>query len=497
MKKILVNWCNQGGDIINIRDEWEIKKKFKAEDTGDLNKIPFYIPDRIKQIIIEFSFSPEKADDKTSEDIIRKELKNNEQLKRVVAESKIKREELKKEVLPFRNHINFILFDSRGRFRGRWDHPAHFGKKIVISRNLAETSAGFVSGSLPRGQWKVVIENQNIITEKISINLKITVWGECEYKNSYGGELHVHSENSDGNLTPAKIQKIADNNDLDYIALTDHNNISGWISDRTIQSPVLVPGLELSTFDGHALVLDIKSYINWHGLYTGELKSIKDIIEIINNQNGLFGISHPFEFGSPLCVGCRWNFIDIPWEKIDFIEIWNRNWSDNKIKNNKSYSLWQKKLNEGHNLTAIASNDVHDFSRYNQDNSYPLTYILAKRGNKEELITSLWEGRVYLSSGPTINLSLYPQKEEKEKYGIGDIIESTNTNWVVDLKINGLMESAKIILKGNQGILKAEKINKKRSITFSISSKGLKYFLAEIISDDGEKVLITNPVYFT
>lgn len=63
-------------------------------------------------------------------------------------------------------------------------------------------------------------------------------------------DLHTHSSESDGKLTPAKLVKLAKSANLDFIALTDHDTTNG-IESAIIEGKKLnikvIPGLELST----------------------------------------------------------------------------------------------------------------------------------------------------------------------------------------------------------------------------------------------------------
>ncbi|GAB6167649.1 PHP domain-containing protein [Clostridium carnis] len=63
-------------------------------------------------------------------------------------------------------------------------------------------------------------------------------------------DLHTHSTSSDGRYDPSEIIKMAYSNNVDYIALTDHDTISG-LSCAYLKAKELnvnfIPGIELST----------------------------------------------------------------------------------------------------------------------------------------------------------------------------------------------------------------------------------------------------------
>jgi len=68
------------------------------------------------------------------------------------------------------------------------------------------------------------------------------------------GDFHIHSTESDGELNPEEIILLAKERNVDIIALTDHNTVSGnehAIELGQINGVKVIPGIELSTrFNG-------------------------------------------------------------------------------------------------------------------------------------------------------------------------------------------------------------------------------------------------------
>ena len=52
---------------------------------------------------------------------------------------------------------------------------------------------------------------------------------------------------------------------LDFVALTDHNTTShlAGIEELSDPRPLVIPGMELTTFHGHALSLGTRDWIDW------------------------------------------------------------------------------------------------------------------------------------------------------------------------------------------------------------------------------------------
>lgn len=66
----------------------------------------------------------------------------------------------------------------------------------------------------------------------------------------FKGDFHTHSNESDGRLSPAELIKSAKLNDIDIMALTDHdttNGIESALSEGKKLNVRVIPGIELST----------------------------------------------------------------------------------------------------------------------------------------------------------------------------------------------------------------------------------------------------------
>ena len=95
-------------------------------------------------------------------------------------------------------------------------------------------------------------------------------------------DFHIHTTFSDGILTPAQVVKRASTNGVEYLAITDHDTVSGIdeaILEATKSNIKLIPGIELSTnYNNESIhILGFfkdNSYINDD--FIGTLDSIKN-----------------------------------------------------------------------------------------------------------------------------------------------------------------------------------------------------------------------------
>ena len=77
-------------------------------------------------------------------------------------------------------------------------------------------------------------------------------------------DLHTHTNNSDGNISVTNLLKEAEKLKLDYISITDHNNIDAYKElqskkIRNLFSGKIIPGIEITTsFNGE--IIEVLGY---------------------------------------------------------------------------------------------------------------------------------------------------------------------------------------------------------------------------------------------
>jgi predicted metal-dependent phosphoesterase TrpH len=105
-------------------------------------------------------------------------------------------------------------------------------------------------------------------------------------------DLHVHSNCSDGHDEVRTILKAAARRKLAGLSITDHDTLRGSEKARKIIKEqkldlILIPGAEVTTAEGHLLVLGV-SEIPPRGL------SPEETTEIVREQGGITIVPHPY-----------------------------------------------------------------------------------------------------------------------------------------------------------------------------------------------------------
>jgi predicted metal-dependent phosphoesterase TrpH len=100
-------------------------------------------------------------------------------------------------------------------------------------------------------------------------------------------EIHAHSSQSDGLHTVKEMLTEAEKR-VDAIAITDHNTFSGYkIAKKTKTNVLLIPGIEISTDNGHVLCIGIEEVAFKKNM------SALELIDITHSQGGIAITAHP------------------------------------------------------------------------------------------------------------------------------------------------------------------------------------------------------------
>jgi len=101
-------------------------------------------------------------------------------------------------------------------------------------------------------------------------------------------DLHVHTTYSNDSLiTPKDLIYYSKKSGLSAVAVTDHNYLDGAFKIAKETDFLIIPGMEVSSSDGHIVALNVKELIP-SGL------SAAETVERIHNSGGVAIACHPF-----------------------------------------------------------------------------------------------------------------------------------------------------------------------------------------------------------
>ena len=144
--------------------------------------------------------------------------------------------------------------------------------------------------------------------------LLLSLTEEDFYKNV---DLHIHSCESDGIMTPYEIVIQAKERGLKYIAISDHNTLDAYLYTNILKEDIVIPAIEFDCFYkgvlihilGYGINIDSRELkpllaksrlgktFNLYRLL--KLRNPKEVIEKIKKAGGISVLAHP-------C--CCWTF---------------------------------------------------------------------------------------------------------------------------------------------------------------------------------------------
>lgn len=166
-------------------------------------------------------------------------------------------------------------------------------------------------------------------------------------------DLHIHTTYSmDGTASVREVLESAVRAGVDVIAVTDHNEVRGALEAReacTRFGVEIIPGIEVSTQDGHLLALFVEQNIP-------RGKSIIDTLLLIREMGGIAIAPHPQQpVPNSITLKSIHRALEHPLasEALLGIEVCNMNPS------HSPYNRHSQQIAGGLSLAQIASSDAH------------------------------------------------------------------------------------------------------------------------------------------
>ena len=209
--------------------------------------------------------------------------------------------------------------------------------------------------------------------------------------NWYRANLHAHTTNSDGDLSPADCAEFYRHAGYHILAITDHWHVTDLASDRP--DFLIIPGAEL---DGgrtaqrtsfHIVGLNMRS----RGRIEHPGGTAQEIVDFIRNDGGEVTIAHPYWSGLMATEIA-------PVMGAFAIEVYNTG-CDLEILRGFSMVHWDDLLSLGRDVGAVAVDDGH---HHKVDHGLGWTMIRAEALTVEAVMEALRCGRYYSSIGPEI-----------------------------------------------------------------------------------------------
>jgi hypothetical protein len=289
------------------------------------------------------------------------------------------------------------------------------------------------------------------------------------------GNLHTHTKNSDGILSPEEVVAKYKEMGHDFISLTDHNR---YIYNKHLHSDdfIVIPGFEVdlnppgTNMCHHIVAVRSKvSAQNYHDGYEfihpeyKGLETVQEVIDDLNAHDNFAFYCHPI--WSRVDIG---DFIGL--NRLAGMEIFN---TGCHLENNTGYSPahTDDALRQGKMRYIFATDDCH---HYNNDRGKGYIVVKADEKSEESIVDAILKGRFYSSRAPEIY-----------EFGI--------KNNEVYIKCSDVREIHFIAYEPLGRSFVGEKGELKNSASCGINENWT-YVRAEIVDDNGYQAW-TNPIF--
>lgn len=322
------------------------------------------------------------------------------------------------------NTLDVGLFDPQGIESGGPGLRGWSGSvrtEITIDRNWA--TPPYRSGEIQHGEWNVLLGAYKIGSNGLDAKVTLTLNSYHQAPHIppvaeladiqraalpsaaepgwYRGDLHMHTVYSDGDSYPHEVAAAAYKAGLDFYGITDHNRAqspvpmvphgNGW--------PVLVPGVEVTTYAGHFNVWGGSD--TWYDFRDYSTAGQQATVDAAKADGALVSLNHPKPFGP------MWELPEVT--GFDCIEAWNGWWG---ALNNLASGYWADQLiqdspDTGH--VGICGSDMH-YLKEPGNPMIPVSHttlgsptLWIQTDNEltpESIIAAIRAGRTFMSESP-------------------------------------------------------------------------------------------------
>lgn len=262
------------------------------------------------------------------------------------------------------------------------------------------------------------------------------------------GDTHLHTTNSDGNLTTAELTERCKKNGLDWAIITDHNfpAVDAPYYDGDL---LIIQGEEVTGRPGHFNVFGAKMPIS----APYKLQSFEDYIEIINQAKAtgaVISVNHPF------CKRCTWH-LPLDGFPMDCVEVWN---APMHIDNMTNIRWWHNQLLQGRRISAVGGSDYHKDYYVTNLLATPTTVCYAKSNTQADILDALKNGNSFITQGANKTM-LY--------LTCGDAFVGETVQWNEGIKVQVKAEKIKrdhrLVVYNNDVVLFDQKAKKSGTLS--------------------------------
>lgn len=371
--------------------------------------------------------------------------------------------------------IDLGLEDGQGEFLG-WSGSS----RASVTVGQFDATPGYLMEKVSPGTWHILVGAYHVPAGGVTVRYEISF--EPEAPSWLLGDLHLHSDASDGQHDIPTLAKRAKKKGLDFLAVTNHNNYSENFSLPHIPGLTLIPGVEWTHYRGHMNFLGIQKPFSG-SFVANDLAGMQAITRQARERGALVCVNHP------KCNLCPYLWQDD--QSFQLVEVWN---GPMRQVNREGIAWWTELLRQGRRIPAVGGSDYHrDHSPVRLGN--PVTAVYAASPAPADILEAVAQGRSYITDrvrGVGLEMTCGDAT-------FGDLIADGGASHNLTVAARRMPMGAVLQLVGSGGEL-ARLRPKGSSLrqTVEVSDTAFVYLLAGYPLKDGGlwPLAVSNPIYF-
>jgi hypothetical protein len=354
--------------------------------------------------------------------------------------------------------------------------------KLSITISEIRATPGYHPCALVPGEWQIIVGAYKVAPQGVNVVYELSF--TPKHLRLFKGDLHTHTIASDGVLQVEELSRHAQRNGLDFLAITDHNQMVTADMLPQIGDLTLIPGIEWTHYQGHANFLGVDKPYD-EPFIANTIAEVQRRFISARSRGAFICINHPCDAVCPF-------LFDLASLPFDCLEVWN---GPMRGSNLQAVGLWHSMLVSGKKVPICGGSDYHRDSLLLFPGG-PTTCVYAMSASPSDILSALKLGHAYITysvTGPTLELTA------------GDCIMGDNVDFSkvsqIEFSVNGLLAGdvvQVVTTDGSTPLLKAETDGGMRGV-YPIEAAGfarievLRSFLPGLPL---LPALISNPIYF-
>ena len=279
---------------------------------------------------------------------------------------------------PLKNCIDLGLENADGVFLG-WSGGAR--ESVTVGEYTA--TPGYRMQPVTPGIWYILVGAYHV--QEDGVPVEYTVEFTPRQPRWLFGDLHVHSDASDGQHDIPTLCRMAQQKGLDFLSVTNHNNYAENLHLPKVPGLTLIPGVEWTHYKGH--INFFGAPVPFAGFIANSEEEMHRVLDTARAAGSVISVNHP---KCPLCP-CLWQDDGF----FTMMEVWN---GPMRPANLRAIAWWTQLLAQGRHIAAVGGSDFHR-DRQPVRLANPVTAVYTPDRSAPAILAAAQAGHSYITCG--------------------------------------------------------------------------------------------------